>query len=78
MQRFFTLRSCLQSLAVVSFPGQVIGSFFGGLPTDANNKHAHTGARTQPDHADHYLQAQADLLTAQAALDKAKAGTTTP
>jgi hypothetical protein len=57
----------------------VIGSFFGGLTAGATNKQARTGARTQElTTQTNYLKAQADLLTAQAALDKAKAGATTP
>ena len=65
-----------EALALVSFPGAVIGSFVGGIATGATSRTAKTGARTTELTAQtNYLTAQANYLAAQAQVAKAKSAT---
>jgi hypothetical protein len=62
-----------EALAVVSFPGAVVGSFFSGLTSAVTNRQAFTnGKTTDLTTQTNYLTAQTNYLAAQAALQKAK------
>jgi len=68
-----------EALAIVSFPGTVIGSFVGGLASGATNRSAKTGAMTTELTAQTTnLTAQTNYLTAQAQLKKAQSDAAAP
>jgi len=68
-----------EALAIVSFPGTVLGSFFSGVTAAATNNQAFNNAKTAGLNAQYSnLQAQVNVLNEQAALKTAKAAATAP